>query len=126
MPAVEDKRREIAELIALELGLGDLDALGPADRAAVERQTDETIAGCGLDSPEPADCEEANLRLRTLLKELHDLQVLRSDAADARLAEEGRCSAARTMPERRRSQRATAPTIGPSGRLISDRFTEGA
>lgn len=89
MSAVEDKRREIAELIALELGFGDLDALAPADRAAVERQTDETIAGCGLDSAEPADCEEANLRLRGLLKELHALQVLRSDEADARLAEEG-------------------------------------
>lgn len=89
MSAVDDKRREIAELIALELGFGDLDGLSPTDRAAVERQTEETIAGCGIGSAEPADCEEANLRLRGLLTELHALQVLRSDEADTRMAAEG-------------------------------------
>jgi hypothetical protein len=89
MAELEDKRREIAELIALELGFGDLAGLSATDRAAVDLQTAETISGCGADSAEPSDCTEANIRLRGLLKELHALQVLRSDEADARLAEEG-------------------------------------
>ncbi|MCK2054271.1 hypothetical protein [Methylobacterium sp. 37f] len=95
MSEIEDKRHEIAELIALELGFGDLDAASAADRAVIERQTDETIAGCAADSQEPADCTEANIRLRGLLHQyralqiLRDDQVLRSDEADARLAEEG-------------------------------------
>jgi hypothetical protein len=89
MSEIEEKRREIAELIALELGLGDLEGLNAADRAAVDRQTAETIAGCGADSPEPADCTEANIRLRGLLQQYRALQILRSDEADARLAEEG-------------------------------------
>ncbi|MCJ2033665.1 hypothetical protein [Methylobacterium sp. J-068] len=95
MSELEAKRREIAELIALELGFGDLDGLSAADRAAVDRQTAETIEGCapgeaGSDGTEPAaDCSEANIRLRGLLRQFRALQVLRSDEADARLAEEG-------------------------------------
>jgi hypothetical protein len=89
MSEIEDKRREIAELIALELGLGDLETLSAEDRAAVDRQTAETIAGCGVNGPEPADCAEANIRLRGLLQQLHALEMLKSDEADVRLAEEG-------------------------------------
>ena len=89
MPEIAEKRREIAELIALELGFGDLETLSATERAAVDRQTQETIAGCEADSSEPADCTEANIRLRGLLQQYRALQVLRSDEADARLAEEG-------------------------------------
>ncbi len=89
MPEIAEKRREIAELIALELGFGDLETLSATERAAVDRQTEETIAGCEADSPEPADCTEANIRLRGLLQQYRALRVLRSDEADARLADEG-------------------------------------
>jgi hypothetical protein len=89
MSEIEEKRREIAALIALELGLGDLEGLGEADRAAVDRQTAETIAGSEADEPGAADAGEANIRLRGLLRQYRDLQILRSDEADARLAEEG-------------------------------------
>lgn len=89
MSEIAEKRREIAELIALELGFGDLETLSATERAAVDRQTQETIAGCEADSPEPADCAEANIRLRGLLQQYRALQILRSDEADARLADEG-------------------------------------
>ena len=56
-------------------------------RAAVERQTDETIEGCGDDATEPADCIEANLKLRRLLAEHHALKQIRADSANVALAE---------------------------------------
>lgn len=89
MSEIDEKRREIAELIALKLGFGDLETLNAADRAAIDRQTEETIAGCEADSPDASDCTEANIRLRGLLQQYRALQLLRSDKADARLAEEG-------------------------------------
>ena len=64
-------REEIAALIALELGFGDLEALSPEDRAAVEQQTTETIEGCG---DEKADCTDAHVKLRGLLAEYRRLQ----------------------------------------------------
>lgn len=82
-------RRAIAELIASELGLRDLDTLTTADRTVVERQTDETIEGCGDDATEPADCSEANIKLRRLLSEYHALKQLRADSANVILAEQG-------------------------------------
>jgi len=89
MSSLEAKREEIAALIAAELGLGDLEGLKAADRAVVDLQTAETIDGCGEDADAPADCEEANLRLRQLLREYSALKELRTDEADVRLAEEG-------------------------------------
>lgn len=86
---LETKREEIAALIAAELGLGDLEGLKAADRAVVDLQTAETIEGCGDRADAPADCEEANLRLRQLLREYSALEELRMDEADVRLAEEG-------------------------------------
>ncbi|MFC5554772.1 hypothetical protein [Methylobacterium iners] len=89
MAELDAKREEIAGLIAQELGLGDLSSLNPSERATVDQQTAETIEGCGDDAAEPADCTEATLRLRQVLKEYRDLETLRSDELDARLAEEG-------------------------------------
>lgn len=67
-------REEIATLIALELGFGDLEALSPEDRAAIEQQTTETIEGCG---DEKADCTDAHVKLRGLLAEYRRLQQQR-------------------------------------------------
>ena len=64
--------------VALELGLGDLAALGPADRAMVDRQTDETIEGCSADTDEPADCSDADRTMRRLLSEHRALEELRA------------------------------------------------
>lgn len=79
-------REEIAALIALELGFGDLEALSPEDRAAVERQTTETIEGCG---DEKADCTDAHVRLRGLLAEYRRLQQLHDGERNVALAERG-------------------------------------
>lgn len=84
--ALDAKRREIAQLIALELGFGDLAGLSPEERAAVDQQTAETIEGCSEDK---ADCSDAHVRLQVLLKEYRTLQELRSDADNVRLAEQG-------------------------------------
>lgn len=84
--ALEAKREEIAALIAAELGFGDLAGLSPDDRAAVDKQTAETIEGCG---EEQADCSDAHVRLRTLLEEYRALQELRADEDNVRLAEQG-------------------------------------
>src|SRR4051812_21830646 len=54
------KREEIAAQVALELGLGALTSLTLADRAAVERQTDETIEGCDSAAADPSDCTDAD------------------------------------------------------------------
>ncbi|KQP50986.1 hypothetical protein ASF34_19530 [Methylobacterium sp. Leaf106] len=89
MSKLDEKREEIAALIASELGLGDPAGLSEADRAAVDRQTSETIEGCALETDEPADCEEAGTPLRRRLREYRALLELRTDEADARLAEEG-------------------------------------
>ncbi|WP_458424709.1 hypothetical protein [Methylorubrum extorquens] len=67
-------REEIAALIALELGFGDLEALSPEDREAIERQTTETIEGCG---DEKADCTDAHVKLRGLLAEYRRLREMR-------------------------------------------------
>ena len=89
MSDLDAKRGEIAELIAAELGFGDLEGLSAGDRAVVDLQTTDTIEGCSENADAAADCEEANLRLRQLLREYGALQQLRMDEADARLAEEG-------------------------------------
>ncbi|GJE78564.1 hypothetical protein [Methylorubrum suomiense] len=73
MSDVAKVREEIAVLIALELGFGDLEALTAEDRAVIERQTTETIEGCG---DEKADCTDTHVRLRGLLAEYHRLQQL--------------------------------------------------
>ncbi|WP_019904244.1 hypothetical protein [Methylobacterium sp. 77] len=89
MSKLDEKREEIAALIALELGLGELAGLSEAERAAVDRQTSETIEGCAPDADAPADCEEAGSQLRLRLREYRALTELRTDEANARLAEEG-------------------------------------
>ena len=53
MSDLDDKREEIAALIADELGLGAPDTLSPSDRTVVDRQTAETIEGCDADAAEP-------------------------------------------------------------------------
>ena len=87
--ALAAKRTEIATHVALELGLGDLKGLGPADRAIVDQQTDETIEGCTADADEPADCSDADRTMRRLLAEHRALEEMRTDEANVRLAEEG-------------------------------------
>jgi hypothetical protein len=67
--ALAAKRKEIAAHVALELGLGDLAGLSPADRVMVEQQTTETIEGCGTDSDEASDCSDADRTMRRLLSE---------------------------------------------------------
>lgn len=67
--ALRAKREEIAAHVALELGLGSLAGLSRADRAAVDRQTDETIEGCSTDTEEPSDCSDADRTMRRLLSE---------------------------------------------------------
>lgn len=89
MTALDAKREEIAELVARELGFGDLAGVSPADRAAIDQQTAETIEGCGEDADEPADCTEANVRLRLLLTEYRQIARIRAGENDVRLAEEG-------------------------------------
>ncbi|WP_027173393.1 hypothetical protein [Methylobacterium sp. 10] len=89
MSKLDEKREEIAALIAAELGLGDPAGLSEADRAAVGRQTSEAIEGCALETDAPADGKEAGTPLRQRLREYRALLELRTDEADARLAEEG-------------------------------------
>ena len=87
--ALDAKREEIAALIAAELGFGDLAGLSEEDRAAVDRQTSETIEGR---SDEAADCSVAHVRLNALLDEyrvLQEQQELRADQDNVRLAERG-------------------------------------
>lgn len=67
--ALRAKRREIAEHVALELGLGGLASLSAADRAMVEQQATETIEGCGIDTDELSDCSDADRTMRRLLAE---------------------------------------------------------
>ncbi|GEL44566.1 hypothetical protein MEX01_51570 [Methylorubrum extorquens] len=76
MSGLAQVREEIATLIALELGFGDLEALSPEDREAIERQTTETIEGCG---DEKADCTDAHVKLRGLLAEYRRLQQQHAD-----------------------------------------------
>jgi hypothetical protein len=87
--ALRAKREEIAAQVALELGLGELGGLSPADRDLVDRQADETIAGCATPATEPADCSDADRTMRRLLAEHRALAELKADEADTRLAEEG-------------------------------------
>ncbi|WP_336490945.1 hypothetical protein [Methylobacterium nigriterrae] len=87
--ALRAKRGEIAAHLARELGLGELATLSSKDRAAVDQQTDETIAGCSPDAPEPADCSDADRTMRRLLSEHRALKELKADEANVRLAEEG-------------------------------------
>ncbi|MCJ2131674.1 hypothetical protein [Methylobacterium sp. E-045] len=89
MSELDEKREEIAVLIAAELGLGDPAGWSEADRAAVDRRTSEAIEGRALGPDEPADSTEAGTRLRQRLREYRALLELRTDEADARLAEEG-------------------------------------
>lgn len=83
------KREEIAAHVARELGFGGLDGLSPADRAAVDQQTAETIEGCDPTVPIPADCSGADREMQRLLREYHAAQQLRADNSNVRLAEEG-------------------------------------
>jgi hypothetical protein len=87
--ALHAKREEIAAHVAHELGLGDLATLSPADRVMVDQQTDETIEGCGTDTPEPSDCSDADRTMRRLLSEHRALKEEKADEANVRLAEEG-------------------------------------
>ncbi|KQP52328.1 hypothetical protein ASF39_20065 [Methylobacterium sp. Leaf108] len=87
--ALDAKRKEIATHVARELGLGDLASLTPTDRAIVDQQTNETIEGCSGDTSELADCSDADRTMRRLLSEHRDLEELRTDEANVRLAEEG-------------------------------------
>ncbi|KAB1071679.1 hypothetical protein F6X51_18890 [Methylobacterium planeticum] len=79
----------MAAEVARELGFGELRALSLADRALVDRQADETIAGCASDAPEATDCSDANRTMRRLLVEHRALLELKTDEANTRLAEEG-------------------------------------
>ncbi|HEX8418355.1 MAG TPA: hypothetical protein VF641_12220 [Methylobacterium sp.] len=87
--ALAAKRKEIATHVALELGLGDLAGLGPVDRAMVDRQTDETIGGCGADTNEPADCSGADQTMRRLLSEHRALEERTTEDANVPSAREG-------------------------------------
>lgn len=87
--ALHAKREEIAAHVARDLGLGDLAGLSQEERAAVDRQTAETIEGCDPASSEPADCSDADRTMRRLLSEHRALSELRADADNTRLAEEG-------------------------------------
>jgi hypothetical protein len=87
--ALRAKREEIAAQVAHELGLGELGGLSPADRALVDRQADETIAGCGAEAADAADCSDADRTMRRLLAEHRALAELKADEANTRLAEEG-------------------------------------
>lgn len=89
MSKLDEKREEIAALVAAELGLGELAGLSEADRAAVDRHTSEAIEGYALDTDEPADGTEAGTELKQRLREYCALLELRTDEADARLAEQG-------------------------------------
>ncbi|WP_227439558.1 hypothetical protein [Methylobacterium sp. W2] len=89
MSKLVEKREEIAALIAAELGLGDPAGLSEADRAALDRQTSEAIERGALETDEPADGTEAGTQLRQRLQEYRALRELRTDEADARLAEQG-------------------------------------
>ena len=86
MSALDAKREEIAAVIANELGFGDLDTLEEGDRAAVDEQTAETIEAW---DDERADGADAHVKLAPLLAEYRALQQLRTDEANARLADEG-------------------------------------
>ncbi|MER2264312.1 hypothetical protein [Methylobacterium oxalidis] len=77
--AIKAKREEIAAHVAQELGLGKLAGLSREDRAAVDLQTDETIEGCTADSPEPADCSDADRTMRRLLAEHRSLKEQQAD-----------------------------------------------
>ncbi|AWN44354.1 hypothetical protein DK389_03895 [Methylobacterium durans] len=89
MLAIKAKREEIAAHVAQDLGLGDLAGLSREDRAAVDQQTDETIEGCTADSPEAADCSDADRTMRRLLSEHRALAEQQADEDNTRLAEQG-------------------------------------
>jgi hypothetical protein len=86
--ALRAKREEIAEHVARDLGLGDLAGLSREERAAVDKQTAETIEGCDPASPEPADCSDADRTMRRLLSEHRALKDLGNGESNARSAEE--------------------------------------
>jgi len=87
--ALNAKREEIAAHVARDLGLGDLAGLSREERAAVDRQTAETIEGCDPASSEPADCSEADRAMRRLLSEHRALSDMRADEDNVDLVEEG-------------------------------------
>lgn len=91
--ALRAKREEIAAHVAHELGLGELAALSPTDRATVDQQTNETIECCTPNSPEAADYSDADRTMRRLLAEHRALEEQQGDEDTARLAEEGEVSA---------------------------------
>ncbi|CAO4183522.1 hypothetical protein [Methylorubrum aminovorans] len=91
--ALRAKREEIAAHVAHELGLGELAGLSPTDRATVDQQTNETIEGCTPNSPETADCSDADRTMRRLLAEHRALEEQQGDEDNTRLAEEGEGSA---------------------------------
>ncbi|CAO4154096.1 hypothetical protein [Methylorubrum extorquens] len=91
--ALRAKREEIAAHVAHELGLGELAALGPADRATVDQQTSETIDGCTPNSPEAADCSDADRTMRRLLAEHRALEEQQGDGDNGRLVDDGEAPA---------------------------------
>ena len=88
MSDLDAKREEIAAAIAQGLGLGGLASLGADERAEVDRRTAEALATGASGVPDDPPTE-AGTRLRWLLAEYRDLEALRADTANARLAEEG-------------------------------------
>lgn len=81
--ALHAKREEIAAHVARDLGLGELAALSRDERAAVDKQTAETIEGCDPASPEPTDCSEADRTMRRLLSEHRALRDVPLDGDHA-------------------------------------------
>lgn len=89
MTALDAKREEIAALIALDLGFGDLGRLHPEERAQVDVETVNAIAAHGAGIVDDADPHLANVKLRKLLSAYADLAALPADERDVRLAAKG-------------------------------------
>ena len=91
--ALRAKREEIAAHVAHELGLGELAALSPADRTTVDQQASETIEGDTPNSPEAADCSDADRTMRRLLAEHRALEEQRGEEDNVRLTDKGQVPA---------------------------------
>ncbi|GJE29461.1 hypothetical protein [Methylobacterium organophilum] len=89
MSKLDEKREEIAALVARDLGLGDLAALSAADRETVEAETATLILRNGQAIADASDPVAAHVRLAKLLAEYRTLANLTADERDAKLADEG-------------------------------------
>ncbi len=89
MTPLDAKREEIAALIALDLGFGDLAHMRPDERAQVEAETANAIESHHAGIADDTDPHLANVKLRKLLSAYADLAALSTDERDVRLAEEG-------------------------------------